>query len=490
MTKVTKIIGSLVAVLALWLGGTAYISSNTQSHLDAYVKKTNSLYAANGMEMRVENFEKGFFASNVEVKIDFTNPEMRAIVSKTLKLPIKMNYSIENGPLFFKNGLGFGASRIQNSVNIADYYVDSGAIKKYLKNDVVFTSNTSIDFSNNANFEGSSNKIVIDLEGKDLEISPLRISGQMDVKTFKGTMNMKVDSISTEDGDEFFKANNISMDAELKKVFDNGFYLGNFVLDIGNVATKGKDLPFSLENAKVNMLVDINQNRDETVNIDFKIKGDAGSSKLPEAYAFLKQGEVSYGLHGMKLEGVLAFQDFTKKIQAQQQDILSRLQSPTTGELDMEVYAELEKMQTKTSEEMMVLMAEALKKDASSLSFETNMLDKNNKKSTLSMNMGYVGDIVLPKDAKALEATFKKELLNLITLDFDVNLEKDYIANLPKQLQQSLASQLQMGTMFGIVKENNNSYSFDVNYKPKALMINGENRTEMLQMLEMGLFKN
>jgi len=61
MAKITKIIGYLIAVLALWLGVTTYISSNTESYLDAYVKKTNNLYNTNGIEMSVENFEKGFF---------------------------------------------------------------------------------------------------------------------------------------------------------------------------------------------------------------------------------------------------------------------------------------------------------------------------------------------------------------------------------------------------------------------------------------------
>ncbi|HIP51422.1 MAG TPA: DUF945 family protein [Campylobacterales bacterium] len=487
MAKVTKIIGSLIGVSVLWLGVTAYISSNTESYLDAYVQKTNNLYKANGMEMSVDNFEKGFFSSDAEIKIDFTNSEMRDIVAKTLKLPIKVNYSIENGPLFFKNGLGFGLSRIQNSVNVKDYYVESGVIQKYLKSDIIFTSNTTIDFGNNANFKGSTNKIIFDLEGEDLEVSPLEIAAKIDLETFEGTMNMKIDSIFVEGKDEFFKANDIIIDADLKKVFDNGFYLGDFVFNIGNIDTKGVDLPFSLENARVNMAVDIHQNDDETVNIDFKIDGDTGKSKLPEAYAFLKKAEVSYALHGMKLEGILAFQDYTQKLQVKQQDILSRLQSPATGELDMDVYAELEKMQVETQENMMLLMAGLLETNTTSLAFETKLLDKENKKSNISANFGYVGDKPLPTDAKALEAMFKKELLNLITLDFDLNLEKDYIQNLPIELQQILKSQLQMGAMFGIVKENNNSFSFDANYKPRRLMLNGEDRTEMLQILETGL---
>jgi uncharacterized protein YdgA (DUF945 family) len=486
MAKVTKIIASLVGVSVLWLGGTALISLKTKSYLESYVKKNNTLYRANGVEMSIENFKKGFFSSDAEVKIDFTNPKMKAKILETMKLPIMAKYSIENGPIFFKNGLGFGLSRIQNKVNMSDYYADKSILKEYLKSDVVFTSNTTVDFLSNANFEGSSNKIIIDLDGEDLVISPLQLRGKMNVETFEGKMNIIVDSVAVVHNDEFFKANDISMVANLKKVFDNGFYLGDFVFNVENIDTKGIDLPFSLENAKLNMLVDINQNHDKTVNIDFKIKGNSGTSILPANYAFLKKAEVSYSLHGMKLGGLLAFQDFTKELQAKQQDILSRLHS-SSGELDMDVYAELEKMQTQTKEDMIVLMAGLLKKDTSSLSFETNMLDKNNKKSTLSMNMGYVGDIVLPKDAKALETTFKKELLNLITLDFDVNLEKDYIASLPEELQGGLAGQLQMGMMFGLVKENNNSFSFEANYKPRTLKVNGADKTEMLQMIEMGL---
>ncbi len=484
MAKVTKLIGSLVGVSALWLGSTAYISSNSQKYLDAYVAKTNSIYAANGMKMSIENYKKGFFSSTAEFNIDFTDPKMKTLIEKTLKLPIKVNYEIEHGPILFKNGLDFGASRIKNSINMNKYYADNAEIKKYLKSDIIIDSNTVIGFTNNAKYEVSSNKIVIDLDGNDLVISPLKMTGNMNVKTFQGSMKMNIDSVSVEHDNEFFKANNLSMNAKLQKVFDNGFYLGKFIFDINKIDTKGVNLPFSLENAKLNMIVDINQNKDKTVNLDFKIKGDAGSSKLPEDYAFVKQADISYSLHGMKLEGLLAFQDFAKKLQVKQQDILSRLNSPKTGEMDMDVYNELQQMQIEAGKETMVLMAGLLKKDSSSLSFATHLLDKKDKKSILNMNIGYVGDIELPKDAKALEETFKKELLNLLSLKFNVTLEKAYIDNLPQQLQDALSAQIQMGSMFGVVKDNNNSYSFDVDYKPKTLLVNGENRTEMLQPLE------
>ena len=197
--------------------------------------------------------------------------------------------------------------------------------------------------------------------------------------------------------------------------------------------------------------------------------------------------EFAYALNAVKLEGLLAFQDFTKGLEAKQQDIMSRLQSPSTGELDMEVLAELEKMQTETVDGMMVLLVDLLKQDSTNFDVEMKMIDKKAKSSNLKLNVGYAGDKALPTDAKELEALFKNELFNLITLDFDINLEKDYINNLPAQFQQELAGQLQMGTMFGIVQETNSSFSLDVNYKDKRLMLNGQDRSEMLQMLEMGL---
>ena len=155
----------------------------------------------------------------------------------------------------------------------------------------------------------------------------------------------------------------------------------------------------------------------------------------------------------------------------------------------MNALAELEKLRVQTQDDLMMLIVGLLKTEKTNFDAEIKMIDKKAKESNLKMNIAYVGDEDFPTSPRALEEKFKKELLKLISVDFDMNLEKDYIANLPMKLQQELAGQLQMGTMFGIVKENNNSYSFDVNYKPNSLMINGENRLEMLEMLEGSLPK-
>ena len=487
MSKSVKIISSVVAASALWLGGTAYLSSNTQKHLERYVNQVNKVYEANGMKMSLEQFNKGFFSSEAKMSIDFTNPELKKMLTQSIKLPIETEYEIENGPLFFKNGLGVGLSRMSNHVNLNDYFLESSEIQKVLKNDIILDSITTVGFTKNATFDASTTEIELDVEGEKLKISPLQFGGHMNIESFVGEITMQSDSMLIGDKEEFFRANDIYMEMKITEFFENGFYLGDMSLKAEDISTKGLDLPFEFEKAKMDIEMKMSKNSDETVNIDMMIKGNSGSSKLPDDYAFLKQGEINYALHGMKLEGLLAFQDFTKKIQAKQADIMSRLISSETGEIDMAVYGELEAMQEETLSGMIALVPSILKKDSSAFTFAVDLEDKASKKSTLAMNLGYIGEKELPRDAKELEAFFKKELRNLFTLDAKIELEKDYIANLPMELQQALAGQLQMGTMMGIVKENNSSYSFSAELKPNKLMVNGEDRSAMLEMLEQGM---
>ena len=489
MAKVSKvIIATLAGSAALWLGGTAYISSSTQPQLNNYVTKANSLYQANGMNLSVENFDKGFFSSTAKMKIDFTDSPFKEALAKTLKLPIVVDYKIENGPLFFKEGLGVGASRITTHLNLEDYVVDKEAFRKLFKEGVEVTSNSSVDFAKNASFVAKTNKILLNVEGDEVKISPVNIEGDMNIETFQGQMKMLVDAITTESGKGFFNAKDVALDADIKKFYDNGFYLGDFVFSFGSIDMKGEQLPFELKNAKVVLDMNIDENDDKTIDMNFKLDANVGESKLPMEYASLGEVALSYALNGAKLEGLLALQDYMKTLQAKQQDIMERLISPTTGELDKDVYAELENMQRDMQDKMTVLGAGLLKKDKTNLDLKIKMTDKKAKSSDLKLNVTYVGDENLPTSATALKAKFTKELLHLLAIDFDVELEKAYIKNLPPQFQQELAAQLQMGAMFGAVKENNNSYTLDLKYKKEQLMINGQDRSEMMKMIPKGAF--
>jgi len=92
-------------------------------------------------------------------------------------------------------------------------------------------------------------------------------------------------------------------------------------------------------------------------------------------------------------------------------------------------------------------------------------------------------DETLPKGLEALATKFQQEFLNWIKLNLNLNLKKSLINNLPPQLQQ----QVQMAMLTGMIKDNNSSYSFSANYVPKKLMVNGEDKTEMIGLLQLML---
>ncbi|CAA6801381.1 MAG: Unknown protein [uncultured Sulfurovum sp.] len=481
-----KIIGSLVAISALWLGSTAYIGSNTEAYLKNYVERTNKIYEQYGFKVSLEAFEKGFFSSKANMNMDFIEPDMREIFSDTFKLPMKMNYNIENGPIFFEKGLGFGSSRIEQNLQASDYVVEEEAFKKMFKNDIMFNSSMVIGFAGNASFTAHSNPIVADIEGDTLTMSPLKMEGDMDMDTFEGKVKMFVDSLVASQGEDSLTIKSLLLDADITKFYANGFYLGDFLFEVDSLSTKGAILPISLENAKVSLGMLIDENKDKSIDMKFNIDADTRNSVLPKEYASLKKVALAYALNGTSLKGLLAFQDFTKRLEAKQQALALKLSSDN-GAFDMEALEELEKFQVEAEEEMMLLLAGLLNKDRTNLTVNMNLLDKQDKESSLNMKVAYVGDEVLPTTSKDLMEKFTKDFLELLAVDLNIELNKDYIANLPVELQEKLAPQLQMGTMLGVVKDNNVSYRFDAKYQPKTLMVNGEDRTEMLQMLERGI---
>ena len=487
MSKNIKIVGVLVGAAVLWLGTTAYIGSNTESYLTKHIDKTNKLYAQNGVKVTVDSYEKGFFASKATMRVDFLEPDIQEALSEILTLPIEVDYRIQNGPIFFEQGVGMGASRIVQDIKLSEHVVDKEAFKKLFKDDIKIESITDIDFSNNASFLLNTNAIKANIEETELEMSPLKMEGDINIESLVGQFKMWTDSVTVKADNDSLLANTVEIDGDITKFYENGFYLGDFAFNVGSLSTKGDVLPFSLEDAKASLLMNIEQNKDETINMKFKMDADVGNSKLPAEYTPLNKVRLSYALNGTKLEGILAFQDFTKELQAKQQALMMKLSSSANGELDMNALSELEKLQLQAQEGMIPIMAGLLKKDSTNFVFETTVIDKKAKESSIKMNVGYVGDEVLPTDAKALEAKFMKEFLNLLTININIDLNKEYISNLPVELQQELAGQLQMGAMFGIVQDNNTSYNFDAQYKPKTLTVNGQDRTEMLQMLQMGL---
>ncbi len=473
-----KILASVVGAVVVWSGATAYISSNTKKHLNDYLIKSNKIYANNGMKMSLVSFEKGFVNSHAKVSLDFIDPEIKKELGEVFKLPIVIDYEIENGPILFKNGLALGASRIDSKVNINNLLVNQDELKKFVKEDIIFDTHMLMDFKNHLQYQGKSNQIVINGDSAKFTIEPLEIEGDMNVETLAGTMNMMTKSIQGEMGtDGKMKLENIVLNANIKKFFENGFYIGKVDIEIGNLTLKNPKELQDIKNAKLKLEMDIDNNGSHLVDTNLKLDFDVGDTKLPPELNFIKNITVNYGLNGTKIDAWLAFQDTIKEVQKKQGTILQSLSSSKNKEEQEKAFKKLENMQLELQNKMVLLLSDFLVKDKTTFNLKANL---NGGKGISSFNIKYIGDEQLPKTPNELEAKLQKELLNWVALDMDVKLDKSLVNKLPQELQ----SQLSMAIMTGMLQDNNSSYEFNANYVPKKLMINGQDKSGMLMLLD------
>ena len=484
MSTSKKIVGSFALASLLWLGTTAYISNNVETYLNDYVKNSNKIYSANGLKISLDSFEKGFLNSKASLSLDITDPELKKELQEILKLPMHLNYDIENGPLLFKNGFAMGASRMKSSTKLSDILQESEALKKVLKEEIVFDNTMLIDFSQQMHLQSHSNEIVLQEDGDTFTIAPIEVTSDMDIETLKGTFTLEIPSIKGELANKGeVLLSHLTMDGDIKKVYDNGFYLGDFKMSLEKMDVNNPTLPIKLKGVNLTMGMNINQTKNELIDTSANFQIDLGKTELPKEYAFLKNLSFDYGLNGTKLKGWMGLQSTMKNVQEKQQALLNNLRSVKTMEEQQKIIGSLQNMQSEMMEQLASNIADLLVKNRSKLYANADIIDTQSQKSRLSFDVNYVGDETLPKGLEALATKFQQEFLNWIKLNINLNLKKSLVNNLPPQLQQ----QVQMAMLTGMIKDNNSSYSFSANYVPKKLMVNGEDKTEMIGLLQLML---
>ncbi len=474
-----KILASVVVVSTLWVGATAYISENTEKYLNDYITKSNRIYANNGIKMSLLSYKKGFVNSQAKVSVDFIDPEIRKVLEGVLKLPIVIDYEIENGPILLKNGLSVGVSRIYSKVKVSELLVDKDEFKKVVKDDIIFNTNMLIDFQNSIKYEANSNQIVAEDNQTKFTIAPLEVNGKMNGDTLAGTINMFTKSIYGEIGnDGEIKLEKVTLNGDITKVFDNGFYLGSFDMGVENFTVNDKhNKEQNIKNAKVKVAMDIKQTNSNLIDTNFKLNLDIGDTKLPTDIDFIKTISVNYGLNGTKMEAWLAFQDTIKEVQKKQEAIQKRLSVAKNGKEIMIALEELQNIEIEIENRMAMLLSDFLVKDKTTFDFNG---DINGGQAKALLNIKYIGDEQLPKTIEELTAKIQKELLNWFALNIDIKLDKSLANRLPSDLQGQIA----MAMMTGMLQENNSTYTFNANYVPKKLTVNGKDRSDMLLLLE------
>lgn len=476
-----KIVGSLVAAIALWSGTTAFVGSQMKENIEQHLNNTNKIYADKGIKYKINSYEKSFFESTAKVEVEITDPAILELVQESIKLPLVIEYHIEHGPIFFKNGLDFGAAKTHHKIAISSILKDDIKTKflKLFKDDITITSDMIISFLKNASYTASTNEVKFNNEGKSFSMTPLHMNGEMNIDTFKGENRIKIASLDfKEEGSQNgLTVKNLLMNIDIDEFIEQKLMMGTIDLSIENLNIKDESTPqLANFNIATNMHMVSKKESPSTFSTKFDGNINFKDTKLPsELPEELKNVSLKMDMQKLGIKGWLKFQEATQEMQKKQSELFAKMQSNSKPEDMQKIMEEFGTLQEEMIGKIVKSLNTLLVKDETLINYGLNMETKDGKKSNASIEIGYTGDMKFEGSLQEIAMKAQQKVLDMLSLNVDLGLDSTHIKNLPNA--EILKQQLQMGVAQGFIKEENGKYLLKGYYKNQELIVNDNNLT-------------
>ena len=483
-----KLLLILITTLAFWVISTFIIGNQTQEQLQNYINKSNKLYANNGIHLKLSTYKKSFLYSTAQVEIDFSDPKVVKLLKKEYAFPLKIKYTIEHGPLFFKHGLGVGLAKINNALLLSSIFKED-AKKEFLalvKGDINLKTEMVVSFSKQLNYTINSNEITIQEDKRNFYMSPFTVEGTSNIETFKGDGTVKIAKLKFKEDNSSngIELTNLLAKMKIDEIFKEKLLFGDFKFSVENVLIhddmnpKFKTINISIDGEMLNKRVS-----QSTMDSYFKGTVYLGNTQLPTEFKELNSVQLNMEMNELGIEGMFEFQEVAQRIQKEQNKLINKLQTQKTEEMESTL-KELKKIEEKIGTEFIYTLNKLLVKDKTTISYGVNINTKDKQSTKAFVEAGYTGDIEFKGSIEELTEKIKAELLSLIKLKVNISLNKKH---LPLLSIPMLKQQIQMGVAQGFVKENNSSYVLDGYYKDRELIVNDNNLTSTVLPLLMML---
>ncbi len=483
-----KLLLILITTLALWAISTFIIGNQTQEQLQNYINKSNKLYANNGIQLKLSNYKKSFLNSTAQIEIDFLDPKLLKLVEKEYALPLKIDYTIEHGPLFFQNGLGIGLSKIDNELLVSSIFKEDTK-KEFLslvKGDINLKTEMVLSFSKKLNYTIKSDEVTVKKDKKTFHMSPFTVQGTSNIETFKGDGTVKITKLELKEDNSKngIELSNLLAQMKIDEILKENLLFGDFkfsvekVLITDDMNPKFKKIDVSLDGEMSNKKVS-----QSTMNSSFRGTIHLGNTQLEKEFKELDSIQFNMEMKELGIEGMSEFQQVAQHIQKEQNNLINKLQTQKPEEMQATL-KELSNMQEKIVTELIHTLNKLLIKDKTTISYGVNINTKDKQSSQAFVEVGYTGDMEFKGSIEELTEKIKAQLLSLIKLKVNITLNKKHLPLLPIPM---LKQQIQMGVAQGFVKENNRSYVLDGYYKNRELIVNDNNLTSTVLPLLMML---
>ncbi|MFT7879429.1 MAG: DUF945 family protein [Sulfurimonas sp.] len=490
MKKMITILG--VMVLG-WLGMTGYISNTFKGEFEQYIERVNRLYASQGIAYKAE-VESSFFTSDVKLEIHFDEERLGKAVTDTyaefIALPVKVEYNVEHGPIFYRNGFGIGFAKFNAEMKASE--VLAGKLKENLlktaPQDITLYLTEVLCFDRTLKIEMHSSAIAMEESGEKVEIAPLVGSGVIDTHTLLGSFDIRFPKVSVEGNGVTAMAKDTTMHVEMNDILEGKYLLGEGQLNVAKISIEQEGLSQPVE---MDFTVDFKTEREEgeymMLAIDMRFNQEGLAQLEPAAQELVKQMNLSIRLNGVSVEALQKLEEINQK-QVEMTDTLYEMMN----ERDQAKAEAAQKRAAVAQEAFLSTVTEAVKallvKDRTKVGVAMDFTTKESIKSSLSFSSGYVGE-ALQGNLEEMMAYLQTKPLEYLTLDIAMDINEKHFALIQSpQEQQQAKMGFDMAVMQGMMSLDNGIYSTKLEYRPKTLKINGQDKTQqILPMLEMSI---
>ena len=477
-----KILTIIISTVALWAISTFIISNQTENELENYVNKSNKIYNNSGLSLKLLDYNKSFLSSTALLEIDIIDPEIIKILEKDFNFPLKMNYNIEHGPLFFKNGFGIGLAKIEHDILLTSIFKKE--VKKDLlelfKKDINFHSNMIVSFNKKMNYSIISDSLQFEKDSNKFLMTPIRIKGVSNLDNFQGTalLTMKNLLVNKEGTINKFEINDLALDVNIKELLDNTLFFGDIELSIKNLIFIDEKNP-KLEkiNLGFNAKIVSEKVNDTMMNNTFNGEINLENTVLPDELKNLKNLYLTMNLENLGIQGMLELQKSIQKMQKAQNKLLLNMQTKSDEEMSLSLQ-DFSDLQKNILTNIISSMNTLLIKDKTNITYGLDIETRDNQKTKIMTQVEYTGDIDFKGSIEELAKKAQAKILTLLALNINIDLSKEHFKLVPNA--NMLQPQIDMAVMQGFVKENNSSYILNGYYKNKELIVNDNNLTSMI----------
>ncbi|UFH59273.1 DUF945 family protein [Sulfurovum mangrovi] len=490
MKKIVTIAG--VIVLG-WLGLTAYISNVFKGEFEQYIERLNRVYASQGILYKTE-VQSSFFTSDVKLEVHLDKDRLGKaaadVYAEFISLPVELEYKVEHGPVFYKDGFGIGFAKFNAEMKASE--VVAGKLKENLlervPEDITLHLTEILSFDKRLKVDMHSDAVTLIEKGEKVEIASLVGSGVVDIETLLGSFDVTLPKISLEGNGITATAQDITLHVAMKDMLKGKYLLGDGVFKVGKVRVEQDALAQPLE---MDFMMDVKTEREDEnlfmTAIDMQLNQEGFEQLSPTAKEIAKQVNFSIQWNGISVE-VLQKVEVLNKKQTEALDSLYAVMELQDQSQVAEAQQKAELAQEAFAQAAKEAFQALLIKERTKLSVGMDLTTKDNATSKISVSAGYVGK-ALQGDVEEMVAYLQQKPLEYLTVNAELHInEKHFALNPSPQEQQQAKMGFDMAVMQGMMRFENGVYSTKLEYAPKTLKINGQDKSqEILPLIEMSL---